>query len=83
MPTRRNDKIDPIHEHDETERLYHELQVHQIELEMQNEELRRIQAELTASRDRFSVLFHNASVGLVVLDKNGMIQEANDTFCRI
>jgi PAS domain S-box-containing protein len=63
--------------------IIHELTVHQMELEIQNEELRKIQEDLTASRDRFLRLFHRAPVGYVVLDELGMILDANETFCRM
>jgi len=57
----------------------HELHVHQIELEMQNEELRRAQEELEALRARYFNLYDLAPVGLFALSDKGLILEANLT----
>ena len=59
--------------------LIHELQVHQIELEMQNEELRRTQIELEDSRNKYFDLFDLAPIGYLVLNQEGLIQEVNLT----
>ena len=57
--------------------MLHELRVHQIELEMQNEELRRAQVELDASRERYFDLYDLAPVGYCTVSEAGLILQAN------
>lgn len=63
----------------DTHKLFHELRVHQVELEMQNEELRQSQAELESSLNRYLELFDFAPIGYFTLDEKGLIQEVNLT----
>ncbi len=57
----------------------HELRVHQIELEMQNDELRRVNAELEESRAKYSDLYDFSPVGYFNFNNKGLILEANLT----
>jgi PAS domain-containing protein len=60
--------------------LFEELQIHRIELEIQNEELMRAQNRLEISRMRYVNLFDQAPVGYAVLDSVGIIKQYNSTF---
>ena len=62
-----------------TLRTLHELRVHQIELEMQNEALRHLQLEIEAQRTRYFNLYDLAPVGYCVVSEDGLILEANRT----
>jgi PAS domain S-box-containing protein len=64
---------------DEPLRLQHELQVHQIELEMQNAELRQIRDELETALGKYTDLYDFAPVGYFTLDRKGTIRGVNLT----
>jgi PAS domain S-box-containing protein len=63
--------------------LHHELEVHRVELEMQNDELRRAHLELEESRDRYYELYDLAPVAYVTLDSVGRIVETNLTTAQL
>ena len=64
---------------DANEQTLHELRVHQIELEMQNEELQRRQHQLDAANRRYFDLYDLAPVGYCSLSETGLILQANLT----
>lgn len=70
---------DEIATEKEASALLRELKVHQIELEIQNEELRASQAQIEESRTRFVELYEFAPVGYATLDSNGLLLNVNLT----
>jgi PAS domain S-box-containing protein len=62
---------------EEVQRLLHEIELRQSELEQQNEELRKTQQRLEAYKDRYVDLYDFAPLGYVTLDKDGYVQEIN------
>jgi PAS domain S-box-containing protein len=70
------DEMDPA----EFKRVLHDLRVHQIELELQNEELRNSRNDLELARDGYAKLYNEAPVGYLSIDSNGIITQANRTF---
>jgi len=64
---------------EETRQMLHELHVHQIELEMQNEELLRVEITLDAERERYFDLYDLAPVGYCTLTTEGLILQTNLT----
>ena len=63
--------------------ILHELQVHQIELEMQNDDLRHSNIALEESRASYAALYadlyHHAPISYLAIARNGLISEVNDT----
>ncbi|HXE98108.1 MAG TPA: PAS domain S-box protein [Dongiaceae bacterium] len=62
---------------DDYQRLVQELEVHKIELELQNAELRRARYELETALEKYTDLFEFAPVGYLTLDRNGVINAVN------
>jgi PAS domain S-box-containing protein len=66
-----------VPERPDYKKLVHELQVHQVELEIQNENLREARDAIETSQRRFSDLFNFAPIGYLILDPHGAIKELN------
>ena len=67
----------------EAERLVHDLEVHQIELEMQNEELREARIDLERALARYTEIFDFAPVGYTTITLDSTLQESNHTAARL
>ncbi len=63
----------------DTQRLLHELQVHQVELEMQNAELQEARDQMEALLEKYTDLYDFAPVGYFSIDEQGLILEVNLT----
>src|SRR5689334_3336658 len=63
----------------ELQRLVHDLRAHQIELEMQNQQLREMQTALEVSRNRYAQLYNSAPVGYIDFDPLGVVRQINVT----
>lgn len=68
---------------DEPRRLLHELQIHKVELEMQNAELCRARDEVEATLEKYTELYDFAPVGYVTLDRCGVICAINLTAAKL
>ncbi len=66
--------------HKDVQALIHDLSVHQIELEMQNEELLHAQKEMQEARDEYLKLYNHSPTGYLSLDEQGLILKHNQTF---
>jgi two-component system, NarL family, sensor histidine kinase UhpB len=68
---------------DEARRLVHELEVHKVELEIQNAQLRESQLAAEESKERYRQLYESAPIGYLTLDSNGAIVESNLAVSRL
>ncbi len=67
----------------EIQAIFQELQIHQVELELQNEQLRETQLELEQARGRYLDLYEWAPVGYCTICAKGLILEANQTMAEL
>ncbi|MBP1908614.1 PAS domain-containing hybrid sensor histidine kinase/response regulator [Methanolobus bombayensis] len=68
---------------EDIESIIHNFRVNQIELELQNEELKSIHDELLRQRENYYNLFDKAPIGYALLDEKGFLRKANKRLCEI
>jgi len=76
---KKSKKVDNAVVEIDSKKLLHELQVHQIELEMQNEELRQAYSTAETALKKYTMLYDLAPMGYFTLDNNANISELNFT----
>ena len=77
-----NYDIEQLNNH-EMKRIIEDLVIHQMELEIQNENMARLQIELSNSRNKYYRLFENSPTGFLTLDMQGVVQELNKSAANI
>src|ERR1035437_51261 len=75
-------QIERLGSQDECQNLIHELQVHQVELERENEDLKKALSEM-AEMELYTALFDFAPVGFFFLERNGTIRQVNRAGARL
>lgn len=63
--------------------IIHEIQVHQVELEMQNDELQRAQESIKKTEEKYEYYYNFSPVAHVNIDENGYILSTNHTFDKL
>jgi len=76
-------KINDEMDRQDIQKLFEELHIHQIEIEIQNEELIRIQKDLEINRHKYVQLFEQAPISYVLLDPVGIIKQFNSAFMKL
>jgi PAS domain S-box-containing protein len=74
-----SEKVTRISHQKDIQKMSHELSVYHIEIEMQNDELRRAQEQLEESRERYVDLYEHAPVGYLTFDEKGLVLDMNLT----
>ncbi len=64
-------------------KLFHEIEIHQIALELQNQELLKTTKRLEAARDQYATLFDFAPVGYLIFNEKGIVKNINLTACKM
>jgi len=77
-----NYDIEQLNNH-EMKRIIEDLVIHQMELEIQNENMARLQIELANSRNKYYRLFENSPTGFLTLDMQGVVRELNKSAATI
>lgn len=79
LRTKRSETPTPPRKEADLQRLLHEFEVHQVELEMQNAELQKTRDDLETALEKYTDLYDFSPVGYFTLDNQGVIRDVNLT----